>query len=103
MRILLLLFFATLTTFCFSQQYAYRFNGTTDQEILAKMENDLLSHPEFDQIKFKQKAESGELLFTLKPNTSKTEAATESPAMIVKRVLVSNGLEPLDFTELPKP
>lgn len=101
MRNLLLTFFVVITNLCSAQTFSYSFKGIADEERKQKIETVLTSHPEFSAVKFRLKEQSGELIFIFQAQPARKEDTQVSPAIIVKNVLVENGLEPVELVQLP--
>ena len=72
-----------------------------DQERIQKIESDILANPEFSNVKFKVKEQSGEILFQFKAQPVIKEESQTSPAVILKKIIIINGLEPIELVQLP--
>ena len=101
MRCLLLIFFVVTAHICSAQSFSYRFRGTIDQERIQKIESDIVAHPEFSNVKFKVKEQSGEILFQFTAVPTKSEESQTSPAIVLKGIIINNGLEPIELVQLP--
>jgi len=101
MRNLLLAFFIVIANLCSAQTFSYRFKGSLNEEQKQKIETALTTQPEFSNVKFRMKEQSGELIFIFKAQQARKEDASTSPAIITKGILIENGLEPIELVQLP--
>jgi hypothetical protein len=71
-------------------------------EVSAQIETELTTNLGFQNIKFKIKEQSGELLFQFIQPVSDKERNDFSPLSYVKAILLDKGLEPIEVVEISK-
>lgn len=95
--------------FCFAfaaygQDAAYSFKGHLDQALILKIENDCksITGVKSAKVRYKEDSERGEILIDLIDlDNNRTEGSNQVYSPIdIKALLVSNGLEPLDYRSI---
>jgi hypothetical protein len=91
--------FCAFSSFFFSQNFAYSFQGKLSieqQNILQKeiLDIHLISNCE---LKYKTDSERGEIIFFVLKNESRSESSEEFSPVEIKSLLIKQQLEPLEF------
>lgn len=105
MRILIAALFVLTTSTIFSQTYSYGFNGAIDSEQRTRLENSCTALPDVKscKIRYKEADYKGELIIVISPIVKEGEEGRESFSPIdVKRILLDQGLQPLEFRSIDK-
>lgn len=97
-------FLTLLMLFClhgvFGQKYSYQFKGTLNPEQQTELLTRIESWNYFSEVKLFVKEQSGELQWIVPVKTTRSEKEAPVQMTDLKSLILSYGLEPINFTEL---
>lgn len=85
-----------------AQTYSYSFKGVLSNENKAKFNKEISELPTLlsVEIKIKNEAQMGEVIFSIDPLADRGENDHPFSPVDLKSLLISFGLEPIDFRQL---
>jgi hypothetical protein len=102
MRSIFTLLLTVLSLSVYGQDYSYSFKGELDPVKREQLESsiDTLEGVDWAKIRYKEEAEKGEILFKIEVTKTEKESQTGFSPIVIKKLIIDNGLEPMDLIEL---
>lgn len=101
-KLFLSCFFFVSTGYLFSQNFAYSFQGELSLENQNILTKSILEIPGIAtcELRYKSDSKRGEFLFYVVESNERSDSSPEFSPTSVKSLIISKGLEPIDFRKI---